>query len=106
VNAGTWVTTVCGLTRELISAACFTLIRSGYRFRAVGADPVSVGCMTTDFPAAVRALLEGDLDVKSYLRSLRDYKVEAVFSREDLLPGLAEIFLVPYIAVKRFLNLL
>jgi D-aspartate ligase len=66
-------------------------------------SPANVGWvrMTTDVPAAVMAYLGGDLDLKSYIRSLRNCKVEAVFSREDPLPGLAEILLVPYLAVKR-----
>ena len=57
--------------------------------------------MTTDLPAAFMALLGGDLDLKSYARSLKNCNVEAVFSHEDPLPGLAEVLLVPYLAVKR-----
>lgn len=57
--------------------------------------------MTTDIPAAIMTLLAGDLDLKSYIRSLRNCTVEAVLSRKDPLPGLAEILLVPYLAIKR-----
>ena len=57
--------------------------------------------MTTDLPAAFMALLAGDLDLRSYVRSLTHCNVEAVFSQEDLLPGLAEVLLVPYLALKR-----
>lgn len=57
--------------------------------------------MTTDIPASAMAFLGRDLDVKSYIRSLRNCSVEAVFSREDPLPGLVEILLVPYLALKR-----
>jgi D-aspartate ligase len=57
--------------------------------------------MTTDIPAAFSAILGGDLDFKGYFRSLRTCNVEAVFSSEDLLPGLAEILLIPYLALKR-----
>lgn len=57
--------------------------------------------MTTDLPAACMGLLAGDLDLKDYLHSLRNCNVEAVFSREDPLPGLAEVLLVPYLALKR-----
>jgi len=57
--------------------------------------------MTTDLPAALMAMLGGDLDFRSYVRSLRDCDVDAVFSREDPLPGLAELLLIPYLAVKR-----
>ena len=56
---------------------------------------------TTDLPAAFMALLARDLDVKSYLKTLKHCNVEAVFSHKDPLPGLAEVLLVPYLAIKR-----
>jgi len=46
-------------------------------------------------------ILRGDTDCKSYLRSLINCDTEAVFSREDPLPGLAEVALIPYFAIKR-----
>ncbi len=57
--------------------------------------------MTTDLPASLIALVKGDLDVRNYLRSLRNCRVEAVFTHEDPLPGLAEILLIPYLMIKR-----
>ena len=57
--------------------------------------------MTTDIPAAAMALYHGDLNLRSYVRSLRNCNVDAVFSHEDPLPGLAEILLLPYLALKR-----
>ena len=56
---------------------------------------------TTDVPAAILAILSGDTRLKSYLRSLRNCNVEAVFSASDPLPGLAEVALIPYLAIKR-----
>ncbi|MFY9907499.1 MAG: hypothetical protein WAK62_20260 [Terriglobales bacterium] len=56
---------------------------------------------TTDLPAAMVAILSGDTDWKSYFRSLRNCNVEAVFSHRDPLPGLAEVALIPYLAIKR-----
>jgi D-aspartate ligase len=56
---------------------------------------------TTDLPAAMMAILAGDTNLKSYLRSLRNCNVEAVFSPKDPLPGLAEVALIPYLAIKR-----
>jgi D-aspartate ligase len=56
---------------------------------------------TTDLPAAMMGILSGDTDWKSYFRSLRNCNVEAVFSRRDPLPGLAEVALIPYLAIKR-----
>jgi D-aspartate ligase len=56
---------------------------------------------TTDLPAAAMAILSGDTSLKSYLHSLRNCNVEAVFSARDPLPGLAEVALIPYLAIKR-----
>ena len=56
---------------------------------------------TTDLPAAFMALMARDLHVKSYLRSVKNCNVEAVFSHKDPLPGIAEVLLVPYLAIKR-----
>jgi D-aspartate ligase len=56
---------------------------------------------TTDFPTAILALIAGELDLKSYFRSLLKCDVDAVFSFGDPLPGVAELLLVPYLAVRR-----
>jgi hypothetical protein len=39
--------------------------------------------------------------VRPYLRSLRGTDTEAVFSARDPLPGLYEVALLPYLAVRR-----
>jgi D-aspartate ligase len=57
--------------------------------------------MTTDMPAAVMAMLAGDVGPKEYLKSLKVCNVEAVFSGDDPLPGMAEVLMVPYLAIKR-----
>jgi D-aspartate ligase len=56
---------------------------------------------TTDIPAALCALAAGDVDFRSYLSSIRNCSGDAVYSLEDPLPGLAEVLLIPYLAVKR-----
>ena len=56
---------------------------------------------TTDIPAALCALAARDTDFRGYLRSVRNCSSDAVFSLEDPLPGLAEILLIPYLAIKR-----
>jgi len=56
---------------------------------------------TTDLPAAAMAILSGDTSLKSYLHSLKNCDVEAVFSARDPLPGFAEVALIPYLAIKR-----
>lgn len=57
--------------------------------------------LATDVPTAVALLAQGALDWRAYARSLRQANTESVFSREDPLPGLAELALLPYLAVKR-----
>jgi len=57
--------------------------------------------MTTDVPAAFMAWRGGDLNLKDYIKSLRHCDTEAVYSFNDPLPGLAELLLIPYLAVKR-----
>ena len=56
---------------------------------------------TTDIPAAIVGILKGDTSLKEYLRSLRNCNAEAVFSASDPAPGLAEVALIPYLAIKR-----
>ena len=56
---------------------------------------------TTDLPAAFMAFLARELNLKDYFRTLKNCNVEAVFSHKDPLPGLAELLLVPYLAIKR-----
>jgi len=57
--------------------------------------------LATDLPTAFVELAGGRLDWRAYLRSLVSFDVESVFSRKDPLPGLVEIGLIPYLAVKR-----
>jgi D-aspartate ligase len=56
---------------------------------------------TTDVPAAVMGILGGDTSLQSYLRSLKRCNTEAVFSLSDPAPGVAELALIPYLAIKR-----
>lgn len=57
--------------------------------------------MATDFPTAVSEICRGRLHWREYLRSLRSASADAVFSLTDPLPGMAELALIPYLAVKR-----
>jgi D-aspartate ligase len=57
--------------------------------------------LITDLPTGILQILNGHLDWRGYLRSLKSFQVEAVFSREDPLPGLAELALLPYLSLKR-----
>jgi D-aspartate ligase len=57
--------------------------------------------MVTDIPTSLGGICTGRLGVGTYWRSLADFKIESVFSSDDILPSLAEIALLPYLAVKR-----
>jgi predicted ATP-grasp superfamily ATP-dependent carboligase len=57
--------------------------------------------LITDLPTGLLSILQGKQHTGAYVRSLRDFDEEAVFSRDDPMPGLAEIALIPYLAIKR-----
>jgi len=57
--------------------------------------------LITDLPTGIVEILGRRQNLWAYLRTLAGFHVESVFSREDPLPGLAELFLLPYLAVKR-----
>jgi len=57
--------------------------------------------LVTDLPTGILQILNGHLDWRAYLQSLKSFQVEAVFSREDPLPGFAELALLPYLSLKR-----
>jgi len=59
--------------------------------------------LATDVPNALRDIRAGRLRPGEYLRSLRGLNTEAVFSIKDPLPGLYEIALLPYLAVRHSL---
>jgi predicted ATP-grasp superfamily ATP-dependent carboligase len=57
--------------------------------------------LVTDLPTGLVEVAGGRLHWRKYLRSVRSFDVEAVFSRQDPLPGLVELALIPYLSVKR-----
>jgi predicted ATP-grasp superfamily ATP-dependent carboligase len=57
--------------------------------------------LTTDVPNAARDISARRLRTGDYLRTLLSVNTEAVFSLQDPLPGLYEMALLPYLAVKR-----
>ena len=57
--------------------------------------------MVTDLPTSALELIAGRLDWRAYVRSLRAVDVEATFVRDDLLPAMAELALLPYLVLKR-----
>jgi D-aspartate ligase len=57
--------------------------------------------LVTDLPTGLVEMAAGRLRAGPYVRSLFGADVESVFTRDDPLPGLVELALVPYLAVRR-----
>jgi predicted ATP-grasp superfamily ATP-dependent carboligase len=57
--------------------------------------------LLTDFPTVAIELTQGRLSIRDYVNSLWGIGTEAVFSREDPIPGFVECVLIPYLASKR-----
>ena len=57
--------------------------------------------LVTDLPTGALEIARRRLSVRGYLRTLATADVESVFSRDDPLPGLLELALVPYLVRKR-----
>lgn len=53
--------------------------------------------LTTDLPTGIGEVLHGRLGARGFLKSITHFETEAVFERGDLLPGLAEIALLPHL---------
>jgi predicted ATP-grasp superfamily ATP-dependent carboligase len=67
--------------------------------------PAGVGWLrlVTDIPTALSDLMHGRLNLLDYARSLRATRVESVFNWRDPGPSIAEILLLPYMIVKKYL---
>jgi D-aspartate ligase len=57
--------------------------------------------LVTDLPTAAVEMRAGTLSPRAYLRSLRGLSIESVFSASDPVPGIAELFTVPYLMAQR-----
>lgn len=57
--------------------------------------------LLADLPTALADICQGQLRMSAYFGSLQRTGVESVFSREDPLPFLAELLLLPYLIVKK-----
>jgi D-aspartate ligase len=102
VNARTWGYHSLGATAGVDFCSMLYDDQLGLPVAESRGEPgISWVRMATDIPAALVGLLSNDLDIGGYFRSLRGCNVEAVFSVDDILPGLTEILLVPYLAFKR-----
>jgi D-aspartate ligase len=102
VNARTWAYHSVGRTAGVDFPYLLFRDQIGAPVEEVHARPgVRWIRLSTDIPNALRDIGAGRLRPGEYLRSLRGVNTEAVFSINDPLPGLFEIALLPYLAVKR-----
>jgi len=53
--------------------------------------------MSTDVPTGPLDVAAGRRHLGDFWRSLRSYHIEAVFNREDPVPGIVECALIPYL---------
>jgi D-aspartate ligase len=102
VNARTWGYHTLGPRAGVDFPYLLFRDQLGLQIEAAHARPgVRWVRLATDVPNAVRDIRAGTLGSRDYLRSLLHVNTEAVFSLRDPLPGLYEIALLPYLAVKR-----
>lgn len=55
----------------------------------------------TDLPAALVGMRAGQVRLRDYLRSIKNVNTEAAFQADDPLPGLVEVLMIPYLAIRR-----
>ncbi len=102
VNARTWGYHSIGLSAGVDFPHLLYLDQVGRSVQSChGRAGVAWIRLLTDLPTGIMGILAGRLDWRAYLRSLRSFQVEAVFSKEDPLPGLVELALLPYLSVRR-----
>ena len=102
VNARTWGYHTLGRAAGVDFPALLFADQAGERVRPCRARPgVRWVRLVTDLPTGVLEVASGRIGPMEYLRSLGRADAESVFCREDPLPGIAELALVPYLAVKR-----
>jgi D-aspartate ligase len=102
VNARTWGYHTLGSAAGVDFSAGLYEDQAGHEVEPRQARPgVSWVRLMTDLPTGVSDLFARRVATASYLRSLRTADTEAVWDRRDLRPWLAELALVPYLAVKR-----
>lgn len=102
VNGRTWGYHTLGRSAGVDFAALLFADQTGGPLKPCrGRAGVSWIRLVTDLPTGCLEILKGRQNWRAYLRSLRQFDTEAVFSREDPMPSLAETALLPYLWIKR-----
>ena len=104
VNARTWGFHSLGLAAGVDFPYLLFADQMGLQIEACrGRASVGWLRLITDLPTAFGDLVGGHLSVRSYIKSLQNTRIESVFCKEDPLPSLSEIALLPYLAMKKYL---
>jgi predicted ATP-grasp superfamily ATP-dependent carboligase len=102
VNARAWGYHSLGGRAGVDFASMLFADQVGHRVEACVAEPgIKWTRVLTDVPTGFVEALRRRTSWGRFLRSLRSIDTEAVFSRTDPFPGLAELALVPYLFAKR-----
>jgi predicted ATP-grasp superfamily ATP-dependent carboligase len=102
VNARTWGFHALGQAAGIDFPYLLYADQLGQSFEACrGGAGVGWVRMVTDIPSCMLGFVKGYLKWKDYKHSLQHFDIESVFSKDDLLPSLAELALIPYLVVKR-----
>jgi predicted ATP-grasp superfamily ATP-dependent carboligase len=102
VNARTWGYHSLGARAGVDFPYLLYLDQLGHDVPAVRAGTgVSWMRLLTDVPTAVVDISAGRLNLRDYMRSLFTRHEEAVFSLRDPVPGIVELFLLPYLYMHR-----
>lgn len=101
VNARTWGYHTLGVPAGVDFPYLLYLDQTGEQFEpCIGRPGVSWVRLITDLPTAAGQLMRRRPEA-AYIRSFLTKPVESVFCRDDPIPGLAELALTPYLAVRR-----
>ncbi len=98
VNLRTWGSHTIGWPAGVDFAYLLFRDQLDERVEPVRARPgVAWMRLATDLPTSIGQIARGRLSWRVFLDSLRRVDIEAVFARDDPLPGLAEITLLPHL---------
>jgi D-aspartate ligase len=102
VNARTWGYHTLGLQAGVDFPSLLFLDQLGRPAATCRTQPgVRWIRLVTDVPTCALELLSGRLAWRDFFRSLVTFEIESVFCKEDLLPGVMELALIPYLYVRR-----
>lgn len=102
VNARTWGYHTLGTCAGVDFPYLLYLDQIGHSVEPTRGIPgLSWVRLLTDIPTGIIDIFGGRTKLNDYIRSVRGFHIEAVFNREDPIPGLLECALLPYLYMKR-----